>query len=119
MRKSCPDCAYKHLCQALIISHEWPWYDEHSDDDHLDYLIGHLAEAGDQIQKYSQFIADQIREQRLMLMREGVSSVRKLDIKRLIDLVKEVRATPQSTPSALGVEPDDEGLLDQNPGDSQ
>lgn len=92
MRKSCADCCRKHLAQALVLSHELAWYNGNEEDDHLWVLVGHLAEAGDQIQKESQFIADQIRDQRLLLMREGGGAVRKLNINTLIKLVSDNHA---------------------------
>lgn len=108
MRESCPDCSWKHLCQAQIISHELAWYDGDEKDDHLDDLVGHLAEAGDQIQMVSQYAADQIRNQRLILMREGASSVRKLDIRLLLRMVREFREATATAPSTLGIEPENE-----------
>jgi hypothetical protein len=111
MRNSCFDCCRKHLAQALIISHELAWYAGNPKDDHFWVLIGHLAEAGDQIQVESQFIADQIRTQRLMLMKDGPGAARRLDINMLIRLVCE--SMPPTQPSVLGLEPTD----DENPSD--
>ena len=111
MRESCSECSWKHLCQAQIISHELAWYDGDEKDDHLDDLVGHLGEAGDQIQKESQFIADQIRSVRVLLMREGAASVRKLNIRNLLRLVREHMAESQQPKPGLGLEVDAEDLM--------
>lgn len=108
MRKACADCTRKHLAQALVISHELPDYADNLDDRHLWVCVGHLAEAEAQIQRESQFIADQIRQQRLLLMREGVKAVHQLNINNLIGMVCELVETKQhgaTSGSVLGVEP--------------
>ena len=116
MRKFCYDCTRKHLAQALVISHELQWYADNMDDNHLWVCVGHLAEAETQIQRASVFIADQIRNQRLLLMQEGAGAVTKLNLNSLINMVSELATASKS---ALGLEPDDEGLLDNHPSDSQ
>ena len=44
MRESCTECARKHLAQAIVISHEIPYYAGDPVDDHYWVCIGHLAE---------------------------------------------------------------------------
>lgn len=109
MRKACADCTRKHLAQALVISHELPDYADNLDDRHLWVCVGHLAEAEAQIQRESQFIADQIRQQRLLLMKEGTGAVHRLNINLLIglvcEMVEEKIMHPTNTPSVLGLEP--------------
>lgn len=112
MRKPCFDCCRKHLSQALVISHELQWYAGSMGDDHLWYLVGHLAEAGDQIQRVSSFIANEIRDQRLLVMKEGAAAANKLTIARIIDMVTELANELATNPSSsLGAEPDDVGIL--------
>jgi hypothetical protein len=107
MRKHCMDCTRKHLAQALVISHELAWYD-----DHLWVCVGHLAEAEAQSQKKSQYLADKIREQRLLLMKEGVTAAAKLDIDMLINMASEL-ASEESSQPVFGVDiPDTE---EENP----
>ena len=89
MRSPCTDCTKKHLAQALVITHELAWYAGSEDDDHLWVCIGHLGEAEAQVQKLNQFIADKIREQRLMLMQDGAAAAPRLDINSLIRMVIE------------------------------
>lgn len=107
MRKACYDCTRKHLAQALVISHELAHYAGDLDDDHLWVCVGHLAEAEAQIQKKQPYISDLIREQRLMLMKEGASSACKLSLNTMIQLVCEA-AEADKAPSILGVEPSDD-----------
>ena len=112
MRKSCTDCCRKHLAQALVISHELAWYAYDEDDNHLWVCVGHLAEAEAQIQKLSLFIADQIRNQRLMLIKEGAESAMNLGLNTIINMVTELDRSMQSP---LGLEPDDSDILDPTP----
>lgn len=91
-----------------MISHELQWYADSMEDPHLWVCIGHMAEAEAQIQRESAFIADRIREQRLILMKEGAAAASKLSLHTLINMVTEL-AESQAKP--LGVEPSDANLL--------
>jgi hypothetical protein len=106
VRKACSECCRKHLAQALVISHELQWYADNTDDNHFWVCVGHLAEAEAQIQRDSAYLADQIRQQRVLLIREGAGAVTKLNINLLINMVSEFAAATQQ-PSVLGVEAPD------------
>jgi len=112
MRTSCTDCCRKHLAQALVISHELQWYADNLEDNHLWVCVGHLAEAEAQIQKLSPFIADRIRDQRLLLMNEGSGSVGDLQINQLINMVCELVESTHHETSPLGDIPDMDSLAD-------
>lgn len=83
MRVSCYDCCRKHLSQALVISHELPYYTGDEKDDHLWVWVGHMAEAADQIQKDHPDVAGRIRESRLKVMKDN-NMIFTVDINMLI-----------------------------------
>lgn len=112
MRKHCFDCARKHLAQAIVISMELRYYAGDLEDDHLWICIGHLAEAADQIQKHSPYVADMIRQQRLLLMKEGASAVAKLTLNNLVHQITELAAEAAVQPNTLGLEIDTSDLMD-------
>jgi hypothetical protein len=61
MRPSCLDCVRKHLAQALVLMSEVKkGYPEH-----FWLVIGHMAEAEDEMLEYSVDFANRIREERV------------------------------------------------------
>lgn len=89
MRVSCVDCTRKHLSYALVISHELQWYAGDEEDDHFWVCVGHIGQAEEQIQRLSPYLADQIRNQRLLLMQGGPEAALKLELNRMIRMVSE------------------------------
>ena len=85
MRATCEDCARKHLSQANIESGELPAYDGDEDDDHWWDMVGHMAEAEDQLRKKHPIIADAIRKDRKALEVHDEDPQRSYEILREVD----------------------------------
>jgi hypothetical protein len=63
MREGCIECVMKHISQAIILYHEmFKGYPEH-----LVYVVGHLAEAEDEILEFSKELCLRIRRQRKLI----------------------------------------------------
>ena len=99
MRKSCFNCARKHLAQALVIAHELPYYAGNEEDDHQWVMVGYLAEAADQIQKTNSFVASKIRDMRLQIMADPKSAYL-LDINEVIREITELAAMENTQPQS-------------------
>ena len=113
MRASCVDCCRKHLSYALVISHELQWYAGDEEDDHFWVCVGHIGQAEEQIQRLSPFLADKIREQRLLLMKDGPEAAAKLELNLMIRMVSEFAAVQEVVEaSPLGQIPDVDALGD-------
>lgn len=90
MRPSCLDCARKHLAQAIVLSHEIPYYAGDDKDDHFWICIGHMSEAEAQIQRQNSFIAAEIRKKRLELMERGAEGAIDLELNGLILMISDL-----------------------------
>jgi len=63
MREGCIECVMKHISQAIILYHEmFKGYPEH-----LVYVVGHLAEAEDEVLEISEALCCRIRRQRKLI----------------------------------------------------
>ena len=66
MREACLECTMKHIAQAIVLYHEmFKGYPEH-----LAYVVGHLAEAEDEILDLSPDLCNRIRKQRKLIQIE-------------------------------------------------
>ena len=66
MRKYCLDCVIKHLGQAFVNHIE----SENGYKNHELLVIGHLAEASEEVYGVSKDLADEIRQYRLMYIKD-------------------------------------------------
>ena len=117
MREGCYECTYKHIGQALVLLTECvKGYPEH-----FIYVVGHLAEAEDEIVELDAHIQESIREFRLTLTEDFTGRCTAEQQRRLEEIANEVRVqgllehkknlTPEATDS-LTPPKENNGLLD-------
>ena len=76
MRPSCLDCVKKHLAQALVLACEvkkgYP--------DHYWLVIGHMAEAEDELLEHDEVYANKIRDERVKYMLDNQYQIPFMDM---------------------------------------